>query len=417
MSTQIFTLPLLLESGAPYPQAALSTQAAGARDKEIWAVVPAEALSWHRVNLPAGLQRQSSRMVVALQSLLEEPLLDDSEHLHLSLQPEWEANAPAWVAACHKSWLKQHLSNLQAMGHVVHRIVPEWAPSSQPGRVSAWVSGVPEDAWLWVSDLQGAWRLPLQAGVKFWIEKIQSANNDQETPVNVVIQTDPAVAELAQKALRQLQTLQQTDTADRLATWRVEVVTSLQRHAQAAASNWDLAQFEFAAHGSARWRQKANRVWQTFAKGPAWQAARWSLALLVLAQFLGLNVAAWQLNAQVKLQRDLQKNIFAQTFPNVPVVDAPVQMAKELERLQRSSGTASPRDLEWVLHSVGAALPVGQTLSNLDFQVQGNGETRLQGLQLSESQAISFAQALHKQGLDAQANGGQWRIVSQKAGL
>jgi general secretion pathway protein L len=417
MSTQIFTLPLQLESGAAYPQAVLSTQAAGARDKEIWALVPAEAISWHRVNLPAGLQRQSSRMVAALQSLMEEPLLDEPELLHLSLQPEWEANASAWVAACNKSWLKQHLSKLQAMGHVVHRIVPEWAPSQRPGMVSAWVSGAPEDAWLWVSDSQGAWRLPLQAGVKFWIEKIQFATNDQGIPVNVVIQADPAVAELAQKALQQLQTRHQTDTPDRLATWRVEVVTSLQRYAQAAASNWDLAQFEFAAHGSARWLQKANRMWQSFAKSPAWQAARWSLALLVLAQCLGLNVAAWQLNAQVKLQRDLQKNILTQTFPNVPVVDAPLQMAKELERLQRSSGAASPRDLEWVLQSVGAALPAGQSLSNIDFQVQGNGETRLQGLQLSESDATSFAQALRKQGLDAQANGAQWRIVSQKAGL
>ena len=417
MSTQIFTLPLLLESGAAYPQVVLSTQAAGARDKEIWAVVPAAAISWHRVNLPAGLQRQSSRMVAALQSLMEEPLLEDPELLHLSLQPEWEANATAWVAACNKSWLQQHLSKLQALGHVVHRIVPEWAPSPTPGMVSAWVSGTPEDAWLWVGEGPGAWRLPLQAGVNFWLEKIRAASSDQGIPVNVVIQADPAVAELAQKALRQLQTLHPSDPPDRLATWRVEVVTAVQRYAQTAASNWDLAQFEFAAHGSARWLQKANRMWQTFAKSPAWQAARWSLALLFLAQFVGLNVAAWQLNAQVKLQRDLQKNILTQTFPNVPVVDAPVQMAKELERLQRSSGAASSRDLEWILQSVGAALPADQHISNIDFQVQGLGETRLQGLQLTESQATSFAQQLRKQGLDAQANGAQWRIVGQKAGL
>ena len=417
MSTQIFTLPFRSENGAAYPHTVLSTQTAGARDKEIWAIVPAEAISWHRVTLPAGLQRQPSRMVAALQSLMEEPLLDDPELLHLSLQPEWESNASAWVAACNKSWLKQHLSHLQAMGHVVHRIVPEWAPSHLPGVVTAWVSGTPENAWLWVSDAQGAWRLPLQAGVNFWIEKLKSATSTKELPANVLIQAEPAVAELAQKALRQLQSFHQTDTTGRLATWHVEVVTALQRYAQAAAANWDLAQFEFAAHGSARWLQKANRIWQTFAKSPAWQAARWSLALLVLAQFIGLNVAAWQLNAQAKLQRDLQKTILTQTFPNVTVVDAPLQMAKELERLQRNSGATSPRDLEWVLQSVGAALPAGQNISNVDFQVQGNGETRLQGLQLSESQSAAFAQALRMQGLDAQANGAQWRIVGQKAGL
>jgi general secretion pathway protein L len=417
MSTQIFTLPLRPESGAVYPQTVLSTQAAGARDKEIWAVIPAEAISWHRVNLPAGLQKQSNRMAAVLQSLMEERLLDEPDLLHLSLQPEWQANSPAWVAACNKAWLQQHLAQLQAKGHVVHRIVPECAPVSQSGAMSAWVSGAPEDAWLWVSDTQEAWRLPLEAGVKFWIEKIQSAAIKQDIPANLVIQADPAVAALAQKALHQMQTFNQTDTTDRLSTWRVEVQSSVQRYAQSAATNWDLAQFEFAAHGSARWLQKANRIWQNFAKSPAWQGARWGFALLVLAQFLGLNVAAWQLNAQAKLQRDFQKSILTQTFPNVTVVDAPLQMAKELERLQRNSGAASPRDLEWVLQSVGAALPAGQRIANIDFKVQGNGETRLQGLQLSESQGSAFVQALRKQGLDAQASGAQWRIVGQKAGL
>jgi general secretion pathway protein L len=141
------------------------------------------------------------------------------------------------------------------------------------------------------------------------------------------------------------------------------------------------------------------------------------LALLVLAQCVGLNVAAWQLNAQVKLQKDLQKSILTQSFPNVTVVDAPLQMAKELERLQRSSGAVSARDFEWALQAVGAALPAGQSISNLDYQVQGNGETRLQGLQLTEAQNSEFAKALRSQGLDAQPSGAQWRIVGMKTGF
>ncbi|MEY3410308.1 MAG: hypothetical protein RIS02_2035 [Pseudomonadota bacterium] len=68
MSTLIFTLPLHSENGASYSQTVLPTQTAGARDKEIWAIVPAAALSWHRVSLPAGLQRQASRLSPALQS-------------------------------------------------------------------------------------------------------------------------------------------------------------------------------------------------------------------------------------------------------------------------------------------------------------------------------------------------------------
>jgi hypothetical protein len=70
-----------------------------------------------------------------------------------------------------------------------------------------------------------------------------------------------------------------------------------------------------------------------------------------------------------------------------------------------------------VLQAVGAALPAGQSITNLDYQVQGNGETRLQGLQLTEAQNSEFAKALRSQGLDAQPSGAQWRIVGMKAGF
>ena len=219
MSTLIFTLPLHSEAGASYSQTVLPTQTAGARDKEIWAIVPAAALSWHRITLPAGLQRQTSRLNTALQSLMEEPLLDEPEAMHLSMQAEWEANSPGWVAACNKAWLKHHLSQLQAMGHVVHRIVPEWAPSTVKAEVSAWVSGTPEDAWLWVNDAQGAWRLPLVAGMKYWSEQLQSLANAQDIPAHLTLQADPAVADLARNALHQLQSNNQAAFSDGASKW------------------------------------------------------------------------------------------------------------------------------------------------------------------------------------------------------
>lgn len=142
---------------------------------------------------------------------------------------------------------------------------------------------------------------------------------------------------------------------------------------------------------------------------------RWSLAILVGVQCLGLNAAAWQLNAKVKAQRELQKNILTQTFPNVPVVDASLQMARELERLQRQAGSLSGKDLETVLQAIGMALPEGQSINSLDFQSQGAGEIRLQGLQLSNEQQAQFMSALRAQGYDAQFNADQWRIVNNAA--
>jgi general secretion pathway protein L len=208
MSTQVFTLPLNATLSANDHLTVLPTQVVGARDKEVWAVVPAAALSWHWVNLPSGLQKQNNRLLPALQGLMEEMLLDEPEAVHLALQPGWQSGAPAWVAVCNKAWLRQHLHQLQSSGHMVHRIVPEWAPApfTLPHAPQAWVSGIPEDAWLWVSDAQGAWRLPLQAGFKLWAERLSALSNDDAAAfTQLLIQAEPAVSELAQKSLQTLQ--------------------------------------------------------------------------------------------------------------------------------------------------------------------------------------------------------------------
>jgi hypothetical protein len=131
-------------------------------------------------------------------------------------------------------------------------------------------------------------------------------------------------------------------------------------------------------------------------------------------QLVGLNVAAWQLSAQVTSQKELQKSLLQQTFPKVTVVDAPLQMAKALGLLQTASGALTPRDLEHALQATGAALPEGQRISGIDYQGQGQAETKLQGLQLTAAQAPAFAQALRAQSLEAQANGSTWRITPSK---
>jgi hypothetical protein len=135
---------------------------------------------------------------------------------------------------------------------------------------------------------------------------------------------------------------------------------------------------------------------------------------LLATQLLGLNLAAWQLNAQVTAQKELHKNILKQSFPQATVVDAPLQMAREVRQLQSTLGTATPRDLEHALQVVGAALPAGQRITAIDYQAQGQAETKLQGLQLNSAQASAFVQSLRTQGLDAQNNGSQWRITPLK---
>jgi general secretion pathway protein L len=363
------------------------------------------------------LQRQTQRLQTAMHSLLEEPLLDEADAVHMALQPNWQAGQSAWVAVCNKDWLQGHLAQLQTGGHAVHRIVPEWTPSmGAAADISAWIGGTPADAQLWVADAQGAWHLPLQAGLQHWADQLNkmASTGVDKLALNVAVLADPAVADLALKALSTLQAQTHSAVSERLQTWRIQVTPAISRYRQAADTQWDLAQFEFAANGSVRWRQAAQRIWQNFLRNPEWRPVRWCAGLLVATQLAGLNMAAWQLNAQVASQKELQKNILKQSFPHVTVVDAPLQMAKELSQLQSASGTLTSRDLEHALQATGAALPAGQSITGIDYTAQGQAETKLQGLQLSGSQAAAFAQALRAQQLDAQANGAQWRITPLK---
>ena len=98
---------------------------------EVVAVVPVQALAWHRVTLPKGMAAGSPRLRAALDGLLEEQLLDEPEALHLALQPGGRAGEPAWVATCDRAWLRNALQLLEAANRPVTRIVPEFAPEGE----------------------------------------------------------------------------------------------------------------------------------------------------------------------------------------------------------------------------------------------------------------------------------------------
>jgi general secretion pathway protein L len=75
-------------------------------------LVPALALSWHRVTLPEGRAKQPARWLPALQGVLEDRLLDDPAQLHMALQPGWAKLPQPWVAVCDRTWLSAHLQAL-----------------------------------------------------------------------------------------------------------------------------------------------------------------------------------------------------------------------------------------------------------------------------------------------------------------
>ncbi len=354
------------------------------RAGETVAVVPIRALSWQRVALPPGLRsgtrgNTAPRLRAVLEGLLEEHLLDDPSSLHFALAPDASAGASAWVAVCNRIWLRSALTALEAAGHPVSRVVPEWAPGEDVATLHAF--GTPEDAWLVATGLPPAAGLALLP-----LSSVSLAL----LPVDVAAApcfAEPAVAVAAEAA------------ADRPPA----LETAADRWLAAARSPWDLAQFDMANSGGTRARKRAGALMGELLRSPQWRAARWGAGLLVAANIVGLNAWAWKEQRAVEAQDATVRGLLTTTFPTVRVVvDAPVQMERELARLRQASGAASASGAEALLAAAGAALPAGRSATAVEFS---GTELRLVGLQLQAEEAAATISALRSRAVAARTEG------------
>ncbi|NCN70005.1 MAG: general secretion pathway protein GspL [Betaproteobacteria bacterium] len=381
---------------------------------EVVALVPAQALSWHQVKLPAGSvprgwasERGNTRLRSILDGVLEDQLLDDPAQLHLALQPQAVSETLVWVAACDRTWLKSSLNALAQAGQAVGRIVPELTPQALADTVL--VSGDADHPW--VAGLQ---RRPAASGSQH-----ADTASAAEEPANLLVcalnasamtllkaseddsmagQTfplllaEPAVAALAEAAFKRPVALQ----------------ARAERLLQAAQSPWDMAQFDLAhASRDRRWA----RVTQALASGwhaPQWRAARLSVLALVLVNLVGLNAWAWREQAALNAQRAALRTVLLQTFPKVPVVvDAPLQMAREVAALQRASGTASGTDMD--MENILAAFTAVAQKEYVAIAIEYiANEVRLKGPAVADTAALTAQ--LKAAGLRASAQGDQWLL-------
>ena len=357
---------------------------------EVVAVVPARALSWQRVPLPAGLPlgagQQTPRLRAVLDGLLEDRVLDDAAQLHFALQPGAQAGTPNWVAVCDRAWLREHLQALEAAGRRVARVVPELAPGpTASGRPELCALGTPEDACVVLAghgaDL-GVAVLPLSPMALTLARGGLPAAPDGEDDA-IVVRAEPAVAALAERTLNT----------------RVALHTASQRALEAARGDWDLAQFELASTGRTRALRKLGSLASALLHAPQWRAARWGAALLVVAHLVGLNAWAWQERKTLAAKQAAVRSTLTQTFPQVQVVvDAPLQMERELAQLRQATGSVSARDLEPLLAAAGAALPPGQQPTGIEYTP---GELRLRGLALGPEELAAFTANLQSAGYRA----------------
>ena len=318
---------------------------------ETLVLLPWQVLSWHSVQLPPAV---GSRKTAVLHSLLEDELLQDPQDLLMVTAPgsATALRQGGWVqvAVCDKRWLRQALAPLQAAGFQVQRILPECQPvaSNEPAKLYL-LNELGEQRAL-LCDAHNVWLLPSPTASAL----------TQASPVTVW--ADPAMV-------------------NHSARWHAqapELLTTAQRWLQAARSDWDMAQDEWASNRRSRGWRLLQQGWRSLWSGPQWRSCRRSLLALALVQLVGMNVWAWQTQANRARQQHSLEQLFRQSFPQTGVViDPGLQMQRELQQLRQQAGQLSPGDMEQMLNSLADAWPNTAMPERLDYQP---GELRISGL-------------------------------------
>lgn len=344
------------------------------------AVLPAAALSWHRVTLPQ-LPRSTrpARLRAVLEGLIEERVLDAPAALHLALEPGVQASAQetrdAWLACCDKAWLDAQLQALERHGLRVRRIVPAAWPRPAGGGEDRLLTREGRQAWLQSSGPHGVWRTPVASAEE--LHRALGAAIDR-------LEATPDAAELGRQWLQRA----------------LPVRPPAQDWLSAAAAGWDLAQFGLRQGRFERARRGAALAAGRFLREPSWRFARVGLLLLLATQLAALNAWAWQQRHALQARRDTVRGLLLDSFPGTPVVvDARAQMERGVEARRQACGRAAPGDLESLLQALAGAAPAGRRLQRLDYRP---GELRVEGLGLDAADAAGVRERLAAHGLRLQ---------------
>jgi len=342
-------------------------------------MLPASCLSWPVVTVPVGVKMQGDgRLLPVLQGLAEEQLLEDADNMHLALPPDAHAGNSLTLAACDKAWLANWMQLLERAGIKVLRVIPELAPDVLDDAL--WATGQDHD--VWVAGMQAS------------------------TPVIVPLDGAMAVFGTPQKTVNALPSVY-TPVSKQLGEKQVQLVAEpmwLQAQLQ---TRWNLAQHSFAGTWVHRWKRKASVWWNSFFHAQEWRAARVACASLGIGMALVVNVQAWRQQQALQQQRDAITRTVQQTFPQLLVlVDAPLQMQRELDRLRRDMGVLSTSDFEPMASAVGNALRA------LNLHVSGmqyhKGSLLLDGLPSAQLAAINAR--LQSSGYRADMDGQSMRV-------
>lgn len=303
-------------------------------------------VSWHRVNLPRA---PSARLRAALLGVMEEALLEDDETLHFGVAEGAVPGQPGWVAVTQRVRLAAALSTIEASGLSVERVVAASLPpkAGQParGHFHAVGSGPEAAPCLTLARPDGVATVRLAGSLARALLVDAGAVRWTATP---------AVAAAAERWLGA----------------PVPLLTDAEHALEALQAGTNLRQFDLAA------RHRGSRALRELGKrflSAEWRPVRLGLLALLLLQVVGLNAYAWQQRQALANKRGAMTALLQTAHPGVrTVLDAPLQMQRETERLRAAAGRPGDADLEAMLGVAAAAWPDGQgPVQTLRFDAAG----------------------------------------------
>jgi len=324
-------------------------------------------VGWHRVAVPKA---PAAKLRAALAGTLEEALLDDDEAVHFALAPQATPGQTGWVATMHKPWLSAVLTELEAAGRVVDRVLPSSAPGD--GASGHFFLESPGDAnpMLALAHAEGA--ACLRTGGSL---------------ARTLLPADTS-------AMRWTASPAASGAAERWLGVPVNVLGDAERALQAARSLWNLRQFDLAPRhrGTLALREALRRL-----LSPAWRPVRFALIGLVAVQLLGLNIYAFRQQGAIDAKRAEMVALLRSAHPGVrAVIDPAQQMRRETENLRAAAGRAGDGDLEVLLGAAAAAWPDGQgPVQTLRFEP---GKLTLMAPGWGEPQVAQFRERLRPAG-------------------
>ncbi len=357
---------------------------------QVTLIVPPQALSWHAARLPKmprGISAEKEQTILA--GVLEEQLLDEPSQLHLVAFPALKlgdtSGTLTWVAAVQKTWLIEIVTALQEARAPLAHIVPQMFPS----QIASWhASGTADSPWLTCADSKGVMCVPLSQAASLL-----------DLSEGAVLTAEPAVAAAAEHFLGQHVTVMQS------------AQIAQQSASAALASEVDLAKGALAVSGRGRVLQRFASGFSDLWAAPAWRPVRWGLGLLLLCNVIGLNAWSYRQASKLEAKRGEMKQLLTQSFPNVKVVvDAPLQMQRELASLRQSQGQLSGRDFESIYGRFSGLAGMKAAPDAIEFIAN---EVQIRGSGLASSELDALRPRLQFAGLQVRSDA-QTLVVSYK---